>query len=97
MLFRSQVPVCLLIVCLAAGSASESRLALGEDASILQSEWEARIEAALSAKGAWEFVDAPLSEVCAAIQKKLDINVVLDVKSLEDFGIDPGTPITASL
>lgn len=97
MLFRSQVPVCLLIACLAAGSASDSRLALGEDASIPRSEWEARIEAALSAKGAWEFVDAPLNEVCAAIQKKLDINIVLDVKSLEDFGIDPGTPITASL
>ena len=100
MLFRSWGFVCLLIVCLAAGIAINLLPASGKDSPtdvLQQSEWEARIEATLDAKGDWAFEDVPLNEVCAAIQEKLGIDVVLDVKALEDFGIDTGTPITKSL
>ncbi|MDA1050188.1 MAG: hypothetical protein O3C40_06875 [Planctomycetota bacterium] len=100
MCFRFQKSVCLLLASLVACIACYSPLAFGEDPPtqvVQQSEWEARIEAALDAKGEWAFVDAPLSDVCAAIQEELGIDVVLDVKALEDFGIDSGTPITRSL
>lgn len=100
MYFRFQGSVCLLVACLTAGIACDSQHAFGEGPAtheLPQVEWEVRIEAALRAKGEWEFVDAPLNEVCSAIQEKLGIEVVLDVKALEDFGIDTGTPITRSL
>ncbi len=100
MYFRSQGSVCLLIVCLAAGIAINLLPASGKDSPthvLQQSEWEARIEAALDAKGDWAFEDVPLNEVCAVIQEKLGVDVVLDFKALEDFGIDAGTPITKSL
>jgi hypothetical protein len=100
MYFRSQGSVCLLVACLTAGIACDSQHAFGEDPAthaLPQVEWEARIEAALNAKGEWEFAEGPLNEVCSAIQEKLGIEVVLDVKALEDFGIDSRTPITRSI
>lgn len=100
MCFRFQGSVCLLLASLAACIAFHSPHAFGEDPPIQvvqQSEWEARIEAALNAKGEWDFRDVPLNEVCVAIQEKLGIDVVLDVKALEDFAIDSRTPITRTL
>ena len=100
MCFRSQGSVCLLVVCLAACIACDSRQALGEDPPtqvLSQSEWEARIEAALDAKGEWEFEDVPLTEVCEAIQEKLGIDIVLDGKALDEIGFDTETPIWRSL
>jgi hypothetical protein len=38
-----------------------------------------------------------LNEVCNTIQEKLGIEVVLDVRALQDFGIDSSTPITRSI
>lgn len=99
MLLRSQGPVCLLIGCLVSSVVYQPQHTSGEDPShqvIQHSEWEARIEAALDAKGEWSFEDEPLEDVCAAFQMKLGVDVVLDVKALEDNGIDPATPITRS-
>ncbi|HUG67674.1 MAG TPA: hypothetical protein VMM76_07975, partial [Pirellulaceae bacterium] len=61
------------------------------------SEWEARIEAALNAKGEWEFEDVPLKDVCEAIQEKLGFDIVLDGKALDEFGVDTETPIWRSM
>ncbi len=93
MFFRSQVSVCSLVVCLACLSS----LLLGADppTEIAQhAAWENRIEAALDAQGEWDFFDAPLKDVCDEIQEKLGIDVVLDLKALEDYGIDSTTPMT---
>ena len=100
MCLRSQGSVYLLIACLTACIASDPQHSFGEDPPtqvIPQAEWEARIEAALNAQGEWEFEDVPLKDVCEAIQEKLAIDVALDVKALENYGIDTQTPITRSL
>lgn len=96
MFLRSRGSVCLLLGCLICCSP----LAKGEDRPIRvtqRPEWESRIEAALDAKGEWDFFDAPLIEACHTFQDKLGIDVALDTKALEDFGIDSSTPITLSI
>lgn len=100
MCFRSQGSVCLLSVCLAACIACYSPHALGEGPPIQatqQHEWEVRIQAALDATDEWDFKDFPLRDVCELIQEKLDIDVAIDTRALEDFGIDSDTPITRSI
>lgn len=100
MLFRSLGSVCLLLAFLAACVVCTSPPALGEDQPAIvlpQSDWEERIEAALDAEGEWDFFDAPLIEVCRTMQEKLGIDVALDTTALEDFGINPSTPITRDI
>jgi|CXWL01.1.fsa_nt_gi hypothetical protein len=100
MLCRSQGYVCLLVACLAACIACAAQHARGDDPPLSvshQSDWEARIEAALDAQGEWAFEDVPLSDFCDLIHEKLGIDVVLDAKALNDFAIDPSTPITRSI
>ncbi|MCB9873377.1 MAG: hypothetical protein H6821_04290 [Planctomycetaceae bacterium] len=100
MFFRSQVSVCLLTACLPACIACHSLPALGEESrspEVQPPEWETRIEAALNSKCEWDFFDAPLIEVCRTMQEKLGVDVALDTKALEDFGINPSTPVTLAI
>ncbi len=100
MCIRFQGSVCLLLASLVACIACHSPHSFGEDPPtqlVEQSEWEARIEAALDAKGEWDFEEVPLDQLCGFIRETLGIDIVLDVKSLEDYGIEPSTPITVSL
>lgn len=45
----------------------------------------------------WTLRDFPLDKFCEQLAKDLGVNAVLDVKALTDEGIDPGTPISATL
>ncbi|MBP88588.1 MAG: hypothetical protein CMJ64_18045 [Planctomycetaceae bacterium] len=55
---------------------------------------EARIQAALDKRLAWEFLDTPLSEASELMADALGIEILLDTKGLNDFGVDSGTPVT---
>jgi hypothetical protein len=55
------------------------------------------IESALDEEATFEFVDQPLQDVVADVAHRHKIPIVLDAKSLDDFGIDTGTPITVNL
>lgn len=58
---------------------------------------EARILRQLETRDSFVFRDVPLTEFVQAIGDRFGINVVIDVKSLEDFGIDTATPVSAQL
>ncbi|MFV1965176.1 MAG: STN domain-containing protein [Pirellulaceae bacterium] len=55
---------------------------------------EQRIAAALDRSGNWEFQDQPLTGVADFIQATYDIDVVIDRRALEDYGIGVDTPVT---
>lgn len=58
---------------------------------------EARIQAALDMEIDFECLDNPLSDVADHLAQSLGIDVLLDRKALEDFGIDTDIPITKKL
>ena len=58
---------------------------------------ETRILAALDDETTFDYVGQPLKDVLDDIKFNHNIEIVLDNKALEDFGIDTGTPITRSL
>lgn len=96
-MFVRSVGLFCFLVAIVANSSSPS-IAADPPTEILQTpKWQTRIEAALDAKGDWDFFDAPLQSVCAELQDKLGIDVELDVLALEDYGIDPDAPITLRL
>jgi hypothetical protein len=55
---------------------------------------EAKILAALDRHGEWKFLDVPIREVIETLSAKLNIDIVLDQRSLDDFGIGANAPIT---
>ncbi len=44
----------------------------------------------------WEFNESPLRDVQRAIEDQFRIPVEIDARALEDFGLDPDTPVTQS-
>jgi hypothetical protein len=55
---------------------------------------QARIEAALAAPASLDVVDTPLADVMDSLAERYKINVVLDVRALDDVGIPADTPIS---
>ncbi len=68
--------------CLAAGADSKSSY---------------RIEQALQTETTFDYLDMPLNEVVENLAHHHNIPVVIDVKALEDFGIDARTPVSITL
>ncbi len=55
------------------------------------------IEAALSKPIEIDFNETPLAEAAAFVSAKTKINVRLDIRSLDEIGIDGSTPVTLSV
>lgn len=53
-----------------------------------------RIQAALAKSQSWEYIEQPLQDVAAHVGHELEIEVLLDIRALDDYGIDSATPIT---
>ena len=55
---------------------------------------EEKIEKALEQTTSLEFEETPLREVVVYLKKLHSMNIVLDLKALNDEGLDPETPVT---
>ena len=60
-------------------------------------EAEARILQQLERRDTFVFEDVPLNAFVEAIRKRFGINVNIDRRALEDFGIDAATPVSLHL
>ncbi len=56
-----------------------------------------RIEEALRQPASLDMADTPLSDLVETLKEKHQINVVLDVRALDEFGIASDTPISFSI
>lgn len=93
--FRRNVIAAGLLVFAACPIASaQISLGIGNPA---QREAEARILRQLESRESFVVKDVPLSTFVEAIGKRFGINVAIDQKSLEDFGIDTATPVSVHL
>jgi hypothetical protein len=57
-------------------------------------ESRAAFRQALTKKINWEFVERPLGEVVEELKKELNIPMRLDMRTLNDLGVTPDTPVT---
>jgi len=58
---------------------------------------EARILRQLESRDSFVFKEMPLTAFVQLLRDRFGINVVIDMKALEDFGIDTETPISVHL
>lgn len=56
-----------------------------------------RIAMALGETHEWHFLDVTLAEVVDVLKERLDVNILLDVRALEDYGIGSDTPVTVQI
>jgi hypothetical protein len=95
----------LAIFCAAALAACSAANAKADDSASENQEqtparsksFEQRVAAAIDERGDWSFVDTPLDEVAQYLQNVAGVDVVLDRRSMDDFGIPGNTPVTIQL
>lgn len=58
---------------------------------------EAKIEKALEKPIELEFIETPLEDVMQFVARKMDINVRIEARALDDVGLGSDTPITRSI
>jgi hypothetical protein len=86
------IPGCfLLALCTATDvTAQQTPVFAGRD----EIAWEYRIREALRRPVTMQFQEAPLGEVLAEFERQIQIPIVIDVRALEDSGLDGETPVT---
>ena len=91
---RVLVAASLLVFAACPMASAQISLGIGSAA---HREAEARILRQLERRDSFVFTKMPLTEFVQQLRERFGINVVIDQKSLEDFGIDTATPISVHL
>jgi hypothetical protein len=86
----------LFLLCSAAPGSSWAQASLAVDG-LVTAEDDERIERALRLRGSLELTEVPLREVVAELTRKFHVPMILATKKLEEAGVSPDTPLTASI
>lgn len=86
------IPACFLLGLFATleAVAQETPIFGGRD----EMAWEYRIREALRRPVTMHFNEAPLHEVLAEVERQIRVPIALDIRALEDAGLDADTPVT---
>lgn len=82
----------VIVLCLATSSGSAQDTPVYGNPQELEN--ETRLREVLKKPLTLQFVDTPLSEVAAHLEKELGLHIMFDQRSLEEFGVALDTPVT---
>lgn len=60
-------------------------------------DFESRLDRALDTKGDWQLVDMPLGDAAQAIGEKAGVDILIDHRALDEYGLGEDEPVTIDL